>query len=202
MNNKKTLQLVETAVLIAITIIMGTTPLGTIPTPFLKISLVTVPVAIAAIVIGPVAGLICGTAFGLTSLFGAVTGTSGMLSVLFTINPVGVVITALVPRMLEGLLVGLIFKLLHGGLKLKKVSYYLSALCCPALNTLMFMSCIVGFFYNTDYVQNTLNAKEAGSALSFVIALVGFQCTIECITCLILGGLVSFTLAKILHKAD
>ena len=41
--------MVELALLLAITIIMGTTPLGTIRTPFLSISLVTIPVAIGAI---------------------------------------------------------------------------------------------------------------------------------------------------------
>ena len=43
-----TLTMVELALLLAITIIMGTTPLGTIRTPFLSISLVTIPVAIGA----------------------------------------------------------------------------------------------------------------------------------------------------------
>ncbi|HCA34043.1 MAG TPA: ECF transporter S component, partial [Lachnospiraceae bacterium] len=57
----------ETAILIALTLIMGLTPLGTLRTPFLSVSLVTVPVALAAMLIGPAGALICATIFGATS---------------------------------------------------------------------------------------------------------------------------------------
>ena len=53
--SSKTRSMVETALMIAIVLIMGNTVLGTIPTPFLKISIVTVPVALAAMLIGPYA---------------------------------------------------------------------------------------------------------------------------------------------------
>ena len=101
---KKTLYMVETALMIAITLIMGNTILGTIPTPFLKVSIVTVPVALAAMLIGPAAGIICGIVFGLNSFSGALTGASGMLSTLFTINPFGVFVTAVVARFLDAAL--------------------------------------------------------------------------------------------------
>lgn len=60
--------MVELALLLAITIIMGTTPLGTIRTPFLSISLVTIPVAI---------------------------GANGMMSTLIAVNPFLAVVTIL-----------------------------------------------------------------------------------------------------------
>ena len=44
----KTITMVQTALLVAVTLVMGTTPLGTIRTPFLSASIVTVPVAIEA----------------------------------------------------------------------------------------------------------------------------------------------------------
>lgn len=195
-----TKEMVELAVLIAITIIMGTTFLGTIRTPFLSISLVTIPVAIAAIVLGPKGGFICGTVFGLTSLFNAVTGTSGMLSVLMTVNAFGVVFTALVPRMLEGLFTAFIFKGLHSVKPIKTASYYISALCCPLLNTLMFMSCIILFFYKTDYIQGLVEKFGATNPLNFVVALVGVQGIIEAVTCLIIGGAISQVVVKVVRK--
>ena len=45
--SSKTRYMVETALMIAIVLIMGNTVLGTIPTPILKASIVTVPVALA-----------------------------------------------------------------------------------------------------------------------------------------------------------
>ncbi|MDO4621997.1 MAG: ECF transporter S component [Eubacteriales bacterium] len=203
MNTSKTFdtrKLVEIAVLIAVTIIMGTTPLGTIRTPFLSVSLVTIPVAIAAIIIGPLGGTICGAAFGITSFINAVTGTSGMMAVLFGVNPFGVFFTAVVPRVLEGLLVGLIFKALHSGLKLHKSSYYIASICCPLLNTLLFMTCIVVFFYNSDYIQGLVSNLGVTNPFAFVVALVGVQGLIEAVCCMLIAGTITITLAKVLHR--
>lgn len=113
--------MVELALLLAITIIMGTTPLGTIRTPFLSISLVTIPVAI---------------------------GANGMMSTLMAVNPFLAVVTILVPRFLEGLCTAYLFKFFQNKVKAGKASYYLGAICCPLLNTILFMGCIVIFFYN------------------------------------------------------
>lgn len=199
MKKMSTKTFVETALLVAITIIMGMTPLGTIRTPFLSVSLVTVPVAIAAIIIGPVGGTICGLTFGITSFINALTGASGMLSTLFVINPFGVFVTAVVTRTLEGFLVAYIFKGFKA-LKLKNLSYYLASICCPLLNTVLFMSCIVLFFYNTDYIQGLVESVGATNAFMFVILLVGVQGIIEAVTALIIAGTVSLALSKALNR--
>ena len=68
--------MVELAAMIAIIIIMAFTPLGYIKLPGLTITFLTIPVAVGAIILGPVGGLICGLTFGLTSLYQAVTGGS------------------------------------------------------------------------------------------------------------------------------
>ena len=53
MRNKKTLEMVQLAVLIAIMLIMAFTPLGFLRTAGLEISLLTIPVAIGAMSVGP-----------------------------------------------------------------------------------------------------------------------------------------------------
>ena len=200
--NKKfsTLNMVEMAVLIAIIIIMGTTPLGTIRTPFLSVSLVTIPVAIGAIIIGPIGGLICGLGFGLTSLYNALIGASGMMSALMAVSPFGAVFTILVPRMLEGVLTAYIFILFKKLLKSGKPAYFIGAIACPLLNTLFFMSCIVLFFYNSDYVQGLVEKLGVSNPVSFIIALVGIQGLIEAVSCCILAGVISLALAKTLNR--
>lgn len=189
----------ELAMLIALTLIMGLTPLGTIPTPFLSVSLVTVPVALAAILTGPVGGLVCGGVFGATSLYNALRGV-GMTGVLLQVNPVGIVFTCLVPRLLEGLLTGLIFKGLHGLNRMKIPSYYISALCCPLLNTLLFMSSILLFFWKSEYIQNLAASKGTANPVMFVIVLVGIQGLVEAVTCLAIGGAVSQGVSYALHR--
>ena len=52
--------MVELALMIAIIIIMSLTPLGYIRTPGLSITLLTVPVAVGAVLLGPTGGAICG----------------------------------------------------------------------------------------------------------------------------------------------
>ncbi|WP_051226406.1 ECF transporter S component [Butyrivibrio sp. MC2013] len=198
--SSKNRYMVETALMIAVTLIMGNTILGTIPTPFLKVSIVTVPVALASMLIGPAAGIICGIVFGLNSFSGALTGASGMLSTLFTISPVGVFVTAVVARFLDAALVSVIYRLIHRG-RLKTASYYITGALMPLFNTVFFMTSLCLFFYNTDYVQGLVQTYNAGNAFSFVIAMVGFQATVEAIIGCILGGTVAMVLAKVLHRA-
>ena len=94
---------VELALMIAIIIIMSFTPLGYIRLPGLSITFLTVPVAVGAIVLGPMGGLICGAAFGLTSFYQALTGGSAFTATLLGINPLGTVFLTIIPRTLEGL---------------------------------------------------------------------------------------------------
>lgn len=199
-DQSKVLQIVEIGLLMAITILMGTTPYGTIRTPLLSISLVTIPVAVAAIIVGPLGGTICGATFGICSFINALTGASGMMTALFAINPVGTFITAFVPRVLEGLFVSLIFIGLQKIKKMKFASYYLAAICCPLLNTLMFMTSLVLFFYKTDYVQGLVESVGATNPFNFVILLVGVQGIIEAVACLILGGAISQAVSRALKN--
>lgn len=198
--NAKTRTMVETALLVAVTIIMGMTPLGTIRTPFLSVSLVTVPVALAAMLIGPAGALVCGTVFGITSFINALTGASGLLSTLFNINPFGVFVTAIIARMLDGIFDGLIFKGLHKALKKNPAAYYITGLAAPVLNTVFFMGSLVLFFYNTDYIQDMASSLNATNPMNFIIALVGIQGVIEAVVGCAVAGTVGLLVAKALKR--
>ena len=64
-----TLYMVELAMMIAIILLMSFTPLGYLRTPGLSITLLTIPVAVGAIILGPKGGAVCGLAFGATSFY-------------------------------------------------------------------------------------------------------------------------------------
>ena len=74
------------------------------------LSLLTIPVAVGAIVMGPASGAILGGAFGLTSFFNAVRGGGGMTSIFFTLNPLGTFLLCFGARLAMGWLCGLVYR--------------------------------------------------------------------------------------------
>lgn len=197
----RTTFMVQTALMVAITLVMGLTPLGTIRTPFLVASIVTVPIAISAIVVGWQCALICGAVFGCTSFFNAITGSSGMLSILFNVSPFGVFVTAVVARLLVGLCTGLIYKRLVRVKSLRGAACYITGLCAPLLNTLFFMSSLFLFFWGCDYVQGLNETFGTTNPFSLLIALVGIQGIIEAVCGCVLAGTVGVLLRRALRKS-
>lgn len=195
---RNTRYLVELSLMSAIIVLMALTPLGYVKTPALSITLLTIPVAVGAIILGPKGGAILGAVFGLTSFAQALTG-SGMSTILLQANPLGVLFLCFVPRILEGFLCGLIFQLLRKT-SLKKVSYYIAGFSCPILNTILFMGTLVAIFYRTEYIQDRVSSLGVNNPLGFIIALVGVQGAIEAVVCGILSGTISLTLAKALKR--
>lgn len=201
--NKKfdTRYMVELAMMIAIILLMSFTPLGYIRTPGLSVTLLTIPVAVGAIILGPKGGAVCGLAFGATSFYMALTGSSAFAAMLLSISPVGTFITCIVARVLEGWLTGLIFAALYKKASAKKFSYYIASLACPLLNTLFFMGFLCIFFYNTEYIQGIASGLGAGNPILFVAAFVGIQGLIEAGICFVIGSIVSRALFSALKRS-
>ncbi|MGN0335370.1 MAG: ECF transporter S component [Lachnospiraceae bacterium] len=202
MENKPTSNtrfMAELALLSAIIVIMSLTPLGYIKTPALSITLLTVPVAVGAIILGPKGGAILGGVFGATSFAQAIIGGT-LTSLLLQVNPLGTLFLCMVPRILEGLLCGLLFRFLRKT-GMKKLSYYIASFSCPVLNTVFFMGTIVALFYQTEPIQNLVGNLGVSNPLMFIIALVGVQGILETVICSFLAGILSTTLAKALKRS-
>lgn len=194
---KSTRYMVELALMIAIIFIMAFTPLGYLRTPGLSITFLTVPVAVGAMILGPKGGAICGAAFGITSLMQCF-GASPFGTMLFGINPFFTVILCIVPRVLEGLLSGLIFKGIRS--KNANLAYFIGGFACPVLNTVLYMATLVLLFYNTDYIQGFVETLGVESPLMFVVAFVGVQGLIEAGVCTVVAAAVSRALAAALKQ--
>ena len=192
--------LTQLALLAAVIILMALTPIGYIRTPMLTVTLITIPVAVGAMLLGPKGGAICGLVFGLTSFYTALTAPSAMMAAFMAVNPILVAILCIVPRIIDGLLCGLIFKGLRGALKKNPVSFYLAGLSCPVLNTVLFMGTLVVFFYNCEYVVALRDTLGVSNPFAFIIAAVGIQALIEAGVCGIVSGIVSQALTKALKK--
>lgn len=86
-------------VMLAITIILDSTPLGAIPVGSISATITHIPTIITGIILGPIAGLIMGTALGIVSLIHALTRPVGILDPLF-VNP----LVSVLPRMFIGVM--------------------------------------------------------------------------------------------------
>ena len=182
----------------ALLILFSFTPIGTIPIGPLSITLNVIPVAVAAIALGPAGGLIMGCVFGLLSFLQClgIGIPSGMGITLFSIDPFLAFIQRFVPRALDGFLVGVIFRALE-----KKPGFrpacFIAGFCSAFLNTAFFMSALVLLFGNTEYVRGLMNGR---SFLVFVCAFVGVNAVVEMLVCTVVSGFVGSALhrAKIL----
>ncbi|MBH1940453.1 ECF transporter S component [Mobilitalea sibirica] len=184
--NNRTLKMVQLGLFTSIIVLMAFTPIGYIKTLGLEIALIAVPVAVGAIVMGPVSGAILGGVFGITS-FIQCFGLSPFGVALLAINPVGTFIVTIIPRILMGWITGLIFVALRKNEKTKSISYAVASIASPLLNTIFFMGALVLFFYNTEYIQGIAEGLGTNNVFAFIIALVGGNILVEAVACLILG---------------
>lgn len=189
-----TKQLTLMGLLTAIIIVFSFTPIGSVPIGPLVITLNIIPVALAAVILGPVGGAAMGAVFGILSFLQCIgIGVpSGMGAILFGINPVLAFIQRFVPRVLDGLLLGFIYKgisKLFGGY----AACFVTGFCSAFLNTLFFMSALVLLFGNTEYVQELIAGRNI---LVFICSFVGINAVFEMITSTILTGAIGSALLK------
>lgn len=186
--------LVILGLMTAFLIIFSFTPIGTIPIGPLSITLNIIPIAISAIALGPVGGLIAGCVFGILSFLQCIgVGIpSGMGAVLFDISPVLAFIQRFVPRALDGFLVGVIYRECEKGLGYRK-SCFIAGFCSAFLNTLFFMSALVLLFGNTDYVKGLINGRNV---IVFICAFVGVNAVVEMVVSTIISGFVGLALHR------
>lgn len=99
--NKKTRALVLTAVLIAITLIFGLSPLGFIPIVpgFIEITIMCIPVIVGALTLGLKPGISLGAIFAITSVISAFT-RSPLGAMLLEESVLKTLILLVVPRLL------------------------------------------------------------------------------------------------------
>lgn len=198
--NSRTLKMVQLALFTAIILLMAFTPIGYIKTPGLEITLLVVPVAVGAIILGPTSGAILGGVFGLTS-FIQCFGASPFGAALLGISPVGTFIVCMVPRILMGWMTGLIFIGLKKWDKTRSISHVVANLAGPLLNTVFFMTTLILFFYNTEFIQGIAAGYGTTNIFAFSAAFVTINGLIEAGVCFVLGTAISKALEVFYKKA-
>lgn len=200
--NKNTKVLVTLGLLTAIMLIMSFTPLGYLNIGPLAITLNVIPLAIAAISLGPKGGAIIGGIFGITSFLQCIGigGTSAMGVICFEISPLFTFLQRVVPRVLDGLLVGYIFIFLKKRINITfacAIAGFLAAF----LNTLFFMSLLVILFGNTDYIKGLIGGRNV---IVFICSFVGINAVFEILASTIITSAIGRAVFKLnlIHTSE
>lgn len=194
MKKLSTKQLVILGLLAAIVLIMSTTPLGTLPIGPLSITLNMIPIAIAAIAVGPIGGLIIGFVFGMFSFLQAIgmIMPSGLGMLTFAISPFLTFVQRVGSRALVGFLLGLIFK----GVKKMTNSvtgFFVTGFCAAVLNFIFFMGLLVLCFGGSADIAEKWAGK---TVMAYLIATFMSNTIFEILVTTILTGVISLGLYK------
>lgn len=155
-NGNATKRLVITAMFCGIIILLNFTPIGYIQLPFIKATIIHVPVIIGSILLGPKIGAKLGFVFGLTSLYNN-TFVPTLLSFAFSPliplpgtakgSPVALLVT-FIPRILVGIVPYYFYRFIKKVLKGKYnwLSLFLSGLIGSMTNTILVMNLLYFLF--------------------------------------------------------
>ncbi|GAA0070125.1 ECF transporter S component [Clostridium sardiniense] len=155
-------QMVIVGMLSGISIFMGLTGLGFIPLPFMKATIMHIPVIIGAIVEGPIVGALVGGVFGLFSMYQAFTAP-GPTSFVFY-NP----IVAIVPRVLIAIVAYYVYRALKNKFKKDSLPIGIAAVLATLTNTVGVLG-LTYVFYLEKYSHALGIAPSAtGAALATV----------------------------------
>ena len=187
-------QLTLLGLMTALLLLMSFTPLGYLNIGPLAITFNVIPVACRT-GLGPVGGLIAGSVFWPHKLsagdrrrrceYARVHAFSISTQFFFPI------LLCFVPRMLDGFLLGYIFRSVS---KLNRVAAcFVTGFAAAFLNTLFFMTALILLFGQTEYMQGLINGQNI---LLFVCAFAGVNAVFEMLSSTVITGAVGSVLLK------
>lgn len=182
--------LVLTALFIAIILLQSIVPwLGTLPLGAFAIgaavTIITFTVAIGAMVLGPRAGALLGFVWGAYSLWHAWTSAPSIGALIFR-NP----ITAIVPRMLVGLIIGYLYWRFVKSRPMGQQTIWLAGL--GALSAFVNTFFVLGITWIGFTVMHTtaFGIPDSGLANYLIVSIAGFNGVFEIIVGAILVPLI------------
>jgi len=181
-------------IMIAITLVMTYTPIGMIPLGTVSATISHVPTIITSIVVGPIEGLIVGTAFGIITLFRAATSPSGVLDPLF-VNP----LISVLPRMLIGITAHYAYKGLSKLFKGRNDSISITiAGCVGSMTNTVFVLGMLYLIYGKK-IMELLAVQNLQAVQAIIIGTVTTSGIIEMVVSAIIAVIVAKALKKALH---
>ena len=148
------------------------------------LNFVLVPIVIAGVLIGPMAGLIVGAFAGLTTFIQVFTSGDVFYVFLMTNNAFATALICICKTAAAGLLAGLVYNLITRIGKPSAGKNYVGSLAasivCPVVNTGLFVLGMLLFFGGALTTDATFGAAAAEGLVSFVlVGLVGVNFFVE-----------------------
>lgn len=164
--------LVVLGVMLAFTIILDFTPLGAIPLfGVINATINHLPTVVTGIILGPIAGAIIGAAFGIVSMFHAITRPNTILAPLF-MNP----LVSVLPRIFIGVMsyygYVLFKKINKESKKVNVISIFTGGVIGSLTNTILVLTML--YIVYKDKIEEMISTvpKMAGTSVkAFVIGI-------------------------------
>jgi len=152
MNNSsaKVRQITLAAILTAIILLMAFTPLGYLRVGAVSITFLVIPVVIGGMTLGPLWGGFLGAVFGATSFAQCFMGDA-FGAALVSISLPATVLTCFIPRILIGVVAGVLFPAIWKASKNGVLSFVVTAIAGTLTNTILFVGMVIAFFKNSYF---------------------------------------------------
>ena len=164
MNDKRTHNLVLTALFVALVLLLGLTPVGMIPLGFINISILCTPVVVGTLLLGLKQGLVLGFCFGgvsALSAFGLYGTPSALAGALVAASPVLAAVMCFLPRLLVPVVAHRVYRALSRGDAARRRAVPFAAAAGALTNTVLYLGLMLLF-----YVILGINSEK-------VLALIG-----------------------------
>lgn len=192
-SKNKTYRIAILGILSAFIIIQTFVPfLGNIPIPPLNPTIIHITVIVAAFVLGTKDGMIVGLVWGLTRMLKAYTLPASPLDLLLWTNP----IIAVVPRVLVGLVAGLVYQAFLKKKK-EKTGMVVAAVMGSLTNTILVLG-FIALFYGTEYAS-ALNV-DPSNLLKVLAGIVATNGIGEAVAAGLIAPFVAKALMKVRRK--
>ncbi|MBQ9237700.1 MAG: ECF transporter S component [Treponema sp.] len=172
----------------ALVVVLGATRLGFISlSPTVSLTIIHIPVILAAFLAGVPGGLVTGAAFGIFSLIQAAMSPAGALG-LFFVNP----LVSIVPRMLFGAAAGGLYKLCLLVPHLPRtVAATVAAFISSAVHTCLVIGAIYLFYYNDGFAA--MGNRGYGLALVLLLPHAGLEAAAAAVVCGVVIGTITLS---------
>jgi uncharacterized membrane protein len=186
---KETRNIAMTAMFAAIICVLAFTPIGYLDLPFIKATIIHIPVIIGSILLGARYGALLGLLFGITSLIRNTTGPSALSFAFSPFIPTPItgegnpsaLIVCLVPRILVGVFPRLVYiglkkffkSVVKAGSRLEPVYLCLADIVGSLTNTILVMHFIFIFFKDSFAARQNVAIDTVYSVLLGIIAANG-----------------------------
>lgn len=180
-----------TAILVAVVVVLQM--LGSfIHIGPVSISLVLIPIAVGAALLGAKTGALLGFAFSLVVLYATVTGADAGAFILWSANPVMTALTILVKGTGAGWLSGIVYRAIAP--RSEMTAAVTAAVVCPVFNTGVFLLAMLTIF-------REVCTAWAGGTNVVVYALVGLA-GVNFVVELIVNIVLAPTIIRVVHAAQ